>query len=191
MSAVNFAQTNPHTRGPSVGDTSMPNSYAQLMNHFHSRTTIEGLDLNLGMPQQTMTIMYEQGYMHTAPSFSIPNPSLTPYTFGFNGREYPNPSNNFQASYTTVAYTDPIPLPSSSLGFLPKHTYQTLPWFNAYSQPEAGGFGNETPPQFPFRPQPVDMTPGRATAEPSVDPNNLTNQFATILRESFDIEPKG
>jgi hypothetical protein len=27
--------------------------------------------------------------------------------------------------------------------------------------------------------------------EPGVDPNNLTNQLATILRESFDIEPKG
>jgi hypothetical protein len=31
----------------------------------------------------------------------------------------------------------------------------------------------------------------RATAEPGVDPNNLTNQLTTILRESFDIEPKG
>jgi hypothetical protein len=31
----------------------------------------------------------------------------------------------------------------------------------------------------------------RATAEPGVDPNNLTNQLATILCESFDIEPKG
>jgi hypothetical protein len=38
------------------------------------------------------------------------------------------------------------------------------------------------PPQFPFRPQPIDMTPPRATAEPRVDPNNLTNQLATILR---------
>jgi hypothetical protein len=31
----------------------------------------------------------------------------------------------------------------------------------------------------------------RATAEPGVDPNNLTNQLAIILHESFIIEPKG
>jgi hypothetical protein len=35
------------------------------------------------------------------------------------------------------------------------------------------------------------MMPSQATAEPGVDPNNLTNQLATILRESFGIEPKG
>jgi hypothetical protein len=35
------------------------------------------------------------------------------------------------------------------------------------------------------------MTPARATAEPDTDPNNLTNQLATILRESFGIELKG
>jgi hypothetical protein len=35
------------------------------------------------------------------------------------------------------------------------------------------------------------MMPARATTEPGADPNNLTNQLATILRESFDIEPKG
>jgi hypothetical protein len=34
------------------------------------------------------------------------------------------------------------------------------------------------------------MMSARATAEPSVDPNNLTNQLATILRESFSMEPK-
>jgi hypothetical protein len=33
--------------------------------------------------------------------------------------------------------------------------------------------------------------PGRATTEPNVDSNNLTNQLATILCESFGIEPKG
>jgi hypothetical protein len=49
----------------------------------------------------------------------------------------------------------------------------------------------ETPPQFPFRPQPIDMTPTRATAEPCMDHNNLTNQLTTILCESFGIEPKG
>jgi hypothetical protein len=35
------------------------------------------------------------------------------------------------------------------------------------------------------------MTATRATVDPSADPNNLTNQLATILHESFDIEPKG
>jgi hypothetical protein len=161
------------------------------MNHFHSRTIIEGSAFNLGMSQQATTIMYMQTYTHTAPCFTMLNPSSTPYTSGFNGRAYPNPSGNFQASYITMAYIDPIPLPSSSLGFLPNHAYQTPPCFNAYGQPEAGGFGYETPPQFPFRPQPVDLMPARATAEPSADPNNLTNQLTTILSEFFGIEPKG
>jgi hypothetical protein len=35
------------------------------------------------------------------------------------------------------------------------------------------------------------MTPAQAIVEPSVDTNNLTNQLATILRDSFGIEPKG
>jgi hypothetical protein len=35
------------------------------------------------------------------------------------------------------------------------------------------------------------MTATGATAEPGVDPNNLTNQLVTILHESFGIEPKG
>jgi hypothetical protein len=47
---VNFTQTNQYTSGPSTGDTSMPNPYAQPMNHFHSRTTIEGSTPNLGIP---------------------------------------------------------------------------------------------------------------------------------------------
>jgi hypothetical protein len=90
--------------------------------------------------------MYGQRYTHTAPSFTMPNPSSTPYTFEFNDRAYPNPSGNFQAPYTTIAYTDPIPLPDSSLVFLPNHAYQTLPHFNAYGQPKADDFGYETPP---------------------------------------------
>jgi hypothetical protein len=32
--------------------------------------------------------------------------------------------------------------------------------------------------------------PARAMAKPSLDNNNLTNQLATILHESFGIEPK-
>jgi hypothetical protein len=51
--AISFTQTNPHTSGPSAGSTSMPNSSAQPVNHFHSRTTIEGSAPSLGMPQQT------------------------------------------------------------------------------------------------------------------------------------------
>jgi hypothetical protein len=74
---------------------------------------------------------------------------------------------------------------------LPKHAYQNTPHFNDYGQSKSGGFGYETPPQFPFKPQPIDMTPARATTEPDTDLNNLTNQLATIMRESFDIEPKG
>jgi hypothetical protein len=54
-------------------------------------------------------------------------------------------NSNFQAMYTTVAYTNHIPLPGSSLGSLPNHAYQTLPRFNAYGQPEVDGFGYETP----------------------------------------------
>jgi hypothetical protein len=99
--------------------------------------------------------------------------------------------SNYQASYSTVAYTYPIPLPDSLLGFLPNHAYQNATWFNAYDQPEAGSFGYKTLPQFPFWPQSIDMMPAQATVEPCVDPNNLTNQLATILRESFGIEPKG
>jgi hypothetical protein len=145
-STVNFTQTNPYTSGPSVGGTSMPNPSVQLINHFHSQITIEGSTPTFGVPQQTTASMYEQGYTHTALSFTTPNPGSASYTSGYNGRAYPNPSGNFQASYTTIAYTDPITLLGSSLGFLPNHAYQTPPRFNAYSQPEAGGFGYETPP---------------------------------------------
>jgi hypothetical protein len=144
----------------------MPNPSAQPTNHFHNWTTIEDSAPNLGMPQQTTVSMYGQGYTHTTPSFTIPNSSSTPYTFGFNGRAYTNPSSNFQASYTTVAYTDPIPLPGSSLDFLPNHAYQTPPCFNAYDQSKVGGLGYETLPQFPFRPHLVDMTP----VEPQLSP---------------------
>jgi hypothetical protein len=56
--AVSFTQTNPHTSGPSVGGTTMPNPTALSMNHFHSWTTIEGSAPNLGMPQQATISMY-------------------------------------------------------------------------------------------------------------------------------------
>jgi hypothetical protein len=77
-STVNFAQINPHTSGPLAGDASMPNPSAQPVNHFHSRTTIEGSAPNFGMPQQATAIMYGQGYTHSTPSFTIANPSATP-----------------------------------------------------------------------------------------------------------------
>jgi hypothetical protein len=77
------------------------------------------------------------------------------------------------------------------LGFLSNHAFQTLPHFNAYGRSKADGLGYDTPLQFPFRPQPIDMTLGRATDKLGTVSNNLTNQLATILRESFVIEPKG
>jgi hypothetical protein len=56
--AINFTQTNPHTSGPSVGGTSMPNPSVQPLNHFHSQTIIEGSAPNLGMLQLATTRMY-------------------------------------------------------------------------------------------------------------------------------------
>jgi hypothetical protein len=129
--------------------------------------------------------------MQITPSFSMTNFTSAPYTPGGNGRTYTNASSNYQASYSTVAYTNTIPLPGSSLDFLPNHAYQNAQWFNAYGQPKEGSFGYETPPQFPFSPQPIDMMLARATTEMGADPNNLTNQLPTILRDSFGIEPKG
>jgi hypothetical protein len=122
--AVSFTQTHPHTSGASAGGTSMPNPSAQPVNHFHSRTTIKGSAPTFGMPQQTMTNMFGQGYTHTTPNFSMPNPGLATYTYGYNGQTYPNPNCNYQAPYTIISYTDHIPLPGSSLGFLPNHAYQ-------------------------------------------------------------------
>jgi hypothetical protein len=135
--------------------------------------------------------MFEQGYTQTTPILSMPNLTSAAYTPGGNGRAYAHASGNYQAPYTTVAYTYPIPLPDSSLGFLPNHAYQHVPRFNAYNQSKAGDFVSETLSQFPFRPQLIDMMPARATTEPDADPNNLSNQLTTILCESFGIEPKG
>jgi hypothetical protein len=135
--------------------------------------------------------MFGQGCAHATPSFSMPNPGSASYTSRYNDQAYTNPNGNYQAPYTIVAYTDPIPLPGSSLGFLPNHAYANTPCFNTYGQPKAGSFGFETPLQFPFKPRPIDMTPAQATAKTGADPNNLTNQLATILHESFGIEPNG
>jgi hypothetical protein len=101
--------------------------------------------------------MFGQGYMQAAPKFSMPNFSSAQYTLRGNGRTYVNANNNYQAPYSIIAYTDPIPLPGDSMGFLTNHAYHNMMRFNAYGQPEIDGFGYETPPQFPFRPQPIDM----------------------------------
>jgi hypothetical protein len=81
---INFAQINPQSSGTLVGGTSQPNSSAQLMNHFNSRTTIDGLTPDCGMPQQTTINMFEKAYMPATPSFLMPNPRSSPYTSGCN-----------------------------------------------------------------------------------------------------------
>jgi hypothetical protein len=101
----------------------MPNLSAQPMNHFHSRTTIEGSTPTFGVLQQTMSNMFGQGYTQTAPSFPMPNFTSAPYTSGGNDRAYMHASGNYQAMYTTIAHIDHISLPGSSLGFLPNHAY--------------------------------------------------------------------
>jgi hypothetical protein len=131
-SVVNFTQTNPHTSGTSAGATTTTNPSAQLVNHFHSQTTIEDSTPTFGMPQQTMASMFGQVYMQIALSFSMLNYTSAPYTPEGNDRAYVHSSRNFQAPNTIVAYTDPIPLPGSTLGFLPNHTYQNASQFNAY-----------------------------------------------------------
>jgi hypothetical protein len=47
----NFAQINMQKRGTSAGSTTMPIPSAQPMNHYHNRTTIEGLTPTFGMPR--------------------------------------------------------------------------------------------------------------------------------------------
>jgi hypothetical protein len=61
-----------------------------------------------------MTSMFGKGYIHATPSFSMPNLGLASYTPGYNGRAYKNTNDNYQAPYTTIVYTDPIPIPDSS-----------------------------------------------------------------------------
>jgi hypothetical protein len=79
---VNFTQTDPHTSGTSAGGTTMQSPFAQLVNHFHSRTTTKGSAPTFGMPQQTMASMFEHGYMQITPRFSVPNFTSAPYTHG-------------------------------------------------------------------------------------------------------------
>jgi hypothetical protein len=112
----------------------------------------------------------------------MPNSGLAPYTPACNGQTYANTNYNYQAPYITVAHTDPIPLSGSSAGFLPNYANNNTMWYNTYGMPKHDDFGYETSAQFPFKPQLVEMTPARATAETCVDPNNLTTQLAIILR---------
>jgi hypothetical protein len=121
----------------------MPNPSAQSVNHFHSRTTIKGSTPTFGMPQQTTSSMFGQGYTQTTPSFSLPIFTSASYTPGGNGQMYLHANSGYQAPYSTIAYTDSIPLLGSSLGFLPNHVYQNAPRFNTNGQLEADGFGYE------------------------------------------------
>jgi hypothetical protein len=130
---VSFVQTNPHTSGASVDNTSMPHPSTMPVNHFHSRTIIEGSTPTFEMSRQTTVNMFRHGYAHTVPSFTMPNPGSAPYTPGYNGWAYTNPNDNYYAPYTIVAYTDPIPLHGSLLGFLSNHAYQNVLGFNTYS----------------------------------------------------------
>jgi hypothetical protein len=56
--------------------------------------------------------------------------------------------------------------------------------YTTYGSPDHGGYGYETPPQFLFKPHPVEMMPTRATTEPYVDPNNPMTQLL-LLWESL------
>jgi hypothetical protein len=51
--ALNFARTNSQTSDTSVGGATMTNPSTQLMNHFHSQTTIESSAPTFGVPHQT------------------------------------------------------------------------------------------------------------------------------------------
>jgi hypothetical protein len=89
------------TSGTLAGGTTMLNPSAQSMNHFHSQTTTDGSAPTFGMLQQTMTSMFRQRYMHTTPSFSMPNHGLAPYTPGVMAEH----------TQTTMAITKPFTPP--------------------------------------------------------------------------------
>jgi hypothetical protein len=136
---VNFAQTNPQPSGTSAAGTSQPNPSAQPMNHFYNQTTIDGSALACVMLQQTTTSMFRQGYTHATPSFSMPSPDSASYTAGCNGWTYANAHDNYQAPYTTIPYTDLIPLPDSSTGPWPNYTNNHMMWYTTYDPPDHDG----------------------------------------------------
>jgi hypothetical protein len=99
----------------------------------------------------------------------MPNSGSASYTPGCNDWTYVNTNDNYQALYTTVAYTDPTPLPgdlAEPWSNYTNHTTNNMMWFPTYGPRDHDSHGYETPPQFPFRPQPVEMTPARAMTEP-------------------------
>jgi hypothetical protein len=126
------------------------------MSHFYSRTTIDASAPTCGMPQQTTTNMFEQGYTHAAPKLSMPNSGSSLYTLGCNGQIYTNTNDNYQAPYTTVAYTDLIPLPNTSAGFWLNYANNNMMRYNTYNLLKHGDFGYETLPQFSFRSQLIE-----------------------------------
>jgi hypothetical protein len=77
------------------------------------------------------------------------------------------------------------------------HTALSFSIPNPGSAPYTSGYNDRAYPnpngnyQAVYRPQPIDMTPARAAVKSDADSNNLTSQLATILHESFNIEPKG
>jgi hypothetical protein len=121
------------------------------MNHFHSRTNMDGSVPTFGIPQQAMASMFGQRYTHTAPSFSMLNIGSDPYSPGVMAGHTETPMTIRRDScrttvaytnpYSTVAYTNPIPLSGSLMEFLPNHAYQNTMWYNAYGQPKNCGFG--------------------------------------------------
>jgi hypothetical protein len=52
----------------------------KVIHHFYSPTTIEGLIPTFEVLQQTTASMFWQGYMQTAPIFSMPNITSAPNT---------------------------------------------------------------------------------------------------------------
>jgi hypothetical protein len=96
------------------------------------RPTIYGSAPTFSMSQQTTTSMFGQGYMHTAPSFSMPNLGLTRHTSEGNVQTYANTNENYQDTYSTIAYTDHIQLPDSSAGFFSNHAYHNVTRYNTY-----------------------------------------------------------
>jgi hypothetical protein len=150
--AVSFTQTNPYITDPSRGwyinaKPLCPASEPLSQPNHHRGFNSYSWDATSNYNQH----IWARVYTHRTWLYYTKPPGLAPYTSRYNSLPNPNPNSSYQASYTTVAYTDPIPFPGSLLDFLPNHAYQNTSCFNAYGQSKACGFGFETPPQFPFR----------------------------------------
>jgi hypothetical protein len=86
------------------------------------------------------------------------------------------PTGNYKAMYTTVAYIDHIPLPDGLVGHWLNYANNNTTWYATYGPLDHVRYGYETTPEFPFRLQPIDMTPSWVIVEPCVDPNNVAPQ---------------